>query len=940
MLSLPLRQRENLERLVHMRSSELRYSEERFAQLAAQNATIAWEVDAHGLYTYVSDASAAVLGYRPDELIGQVHFYDLHPASSREEFKAAAFAVFARQEQFVDLVNAAQTKDGRHLWLSTNGFPLLNADGSLRGYRGADTDITVRKRAEDALRESEAMQRVLLANLPAGVVIVDPLTRVIEQVNAHAATLFGDSLDHMVGQRCHAFLCPSCEGSCPVIDQNKSVDNSEREMFRADGSRLSILKTVKHFQLNGQEKLLECFVDVTERKQAEEALRVSESRHRSVLAAMAEGIVVQAADGAIIDCNQSAEKIMGLSREQILGRSSVDPRWQAVDEDGNPFPGEQHPAMVSLRTGQACHGVTMGLHLPDGSSKWISINAEPLFHSGETSPHAVVTSFSDITERRQVHEALRLTSERLTLATRAGSVGIWEYDVPDNRLIWDQQMFHLYGITQDEFNGTYGVWQTEVHPDDQQRWDAEIQAALRGEMDFDSEFRVVWPDGSIHDIRALGLVQRGPSGQPLRMIGTNWDITASKQTVNALQETNRQLEAATALATALAEKAELASRAKSEFLANMSHEIRTPMNGVIGMTNLLLAGTLSDEQREYAQMVRSSGDTLLKLINDILDFSKIEAGKLDLEILHFDLPTLLRELNELLAHHARSKGLQFSYIIDPGTPDMLRGDPNRLRQVLLNLTANAIKFTPHGSVTVRAGVVSAAVGSVVIRFAVQDTGIGIAADKQALLFEKFSQVDTSTTRHYGGSGLGLAISKQLVQLMGGEIGVLSAVGRGSEFWFTARFGSGRIMSAAMPQPSPPPLNRSHWPTLRVLLAEDNLINQKVALGYLNNLRLPVDVVVNGSQAVAAVAKVAYDLVLMDMQMPEMDGLHATRLIRSAHSTALNPLLPIIAMTANAMQCDREQCLNAGMNDYLAKPITPASLARVLEHWLPPPASSD
>ncbi|MEI7954108.1 MAG: CHASE domain-containing protein [Verrucomicrobiota bacterium] len=404
---------------------------------------------------------------------------------------------------------------------------------------------------------------------------------------------------------------------------------------------------------------------------------------------------------------------------------------------------------------------------------------------------------------------------------------------------------------------------------------------------------------------------------------------------------NRQLEVATASATELSEKAELANRAKSEFLANMSHEIRTPMNGVIGMTSLLLAGTLTEKQREYAKMVHTSGEILLKLINDILDFSKIEAGKLDMEVLDFDLPALLEELAELLTIRAHSKGLQFSCSIAPGTPSRLRGDPNRLRQVLLNLAGNAIKFTPDGEVTVRASLTASTADSRILRFAVQDTGIGIPADKQALLFSKFSQVDASTSRHYGGTGLGLAISKQLVQLMGGEIGVSSSVGCGSEFWFTACFISpaGKAADVAPPRHHSTAI-RSHWPSMRVLLAEDNLINQKVASGYLHNLGLPVDVVANGKEAVEAIATQAYDLVLMDMQMPGMDGLEATRLIRASDGAALNPGLPIIAMTANAMQGDRELCLEAGMNDYVSKPITPTSLAHVLERWLPGPDSSD
>jgi signal transduction histidine kinase/BarA-like signal transduction histidine kinase len=406
-----------------------------------------------------------------------------------------------------------------------------------------------------------------------------------------------------------------------------------------------------------------------------------------------------------------------------------------------------------------------------------------------------------------------------------------------------------------------------------------------------------------------------------------------------LAERNAQLEEANAAANA-------ATQAKSAFLASMSHEIRTPMNGVLGMARLLAETPLAPEQQEYVSILKGSAETLLSIIDEILDFSKIEAGRLDLESLDFDLRPILANLHGLLAVRAAEKGLSLDFALDPDVPDHLRGDPGRLRQVLMNLIGNALKFTSEGTVSLGVRLDSEDETSASLRFQVRDTGIGIPAQKIDGLFSPFAQADVSTTRRFGGTGLGLSISKRLVEKMDGEIGALSQEGHGSTFWFKVRFEKGsadssrasllRASSTSLPPrvvipPSPGGTPRRR---ARILLAEDNRVNQVVALKILERLGYSADIAVNGVEALKALRGAPYDLVFMDVQMPEMDGLEATRFIRSGALGAEVSKIAIVAMTAHAMQGDREKFLGAGMTDCITKPIDPRALAAVLERLVP------
>jgi PAS domain S-box-containing protein len=538
------------------------------------------------------------------------------------------------------------------------------------------------------------------------------------------------------------------------------------------------------------------------------------------------------------------------------------------------------------------------LRRADGTVIWVETMASTIEWYGEPASLAWLT---DITQRKQAEEALR-RSEQLFMTIFQSSPDIMTLSaLQDGRYIYVNEVFlKQFGRTREQVIGRtaaeVGVW----GKGDQRGAIFNRLIATSGQA---ISVSLRTPDGELRDFELSGQVIRFEDQDLVLAIAR--DATERRRHEEVLRSSK--------------EAAEQANRVKSEFLANMSHEIRTPMNGVMGMTGLLLRTPLSPEQRDYAEAVRESADALLEVINDILDISKMEAGKIELEAIDFNLGTLVDNVVALLIPRAEQKHIAFDAVFEASSRGSFRGDPTRLRQVLLNLVANALKFTQAGSVTVTVATSGPAERSV-LRIVVADTGIGMTEATCARLFQKFTQADSSVSRRFGGSGLGLAISRQLVELMGGEIGVSSRLGVGSTFWFAVPLAPAHqdaasdMASAAVVRPTRP---------LRVLLAEDNVVNQKIVRAILVSAGHRVDIAGNGAAAVEAVRNGTYDLVLMDVQMPVVDGAEATRQIRALPAPQCR--IAVIALTAHAMVGAKEQYLAAGMDDYLTKPIDSSAL---------------
>jgi PAS domain S-box-containing protein len=906
----------------------LRQSRQQLWALAAHTSDLVVILEPDGTCRYVSPSHQRVLGVAPEELVGCRYLDQVHPYD-RAGVQAAVMSLVERGESSVSLTYRCGAADGTWRAVEAHVSNAL-ADPAVRGIVVTGQDVTERVRAEEALRASEERYRGLFETVPVGVVTVDLEGTILfsnpaaqQILGRPAAQLHGGSLSDPAFAPLRADGTPFPADERPFVRAVRSgapVRDVVMGVSRPDGASVWLLGTSHPTRDAGGRvaQVTLTFMDIKARKEVEEALRASEEHFR-LLADNATDIIARLSlEGVYRYVSPACQALLGYTPDELIGRSSR----ELVHPEDLPAVRAFHIALL-----QQCDAATTTayrLRRKDGTYLWLETTSRAV-RDAQTGAFVEFQSASrDITARQQAEAALRENEERFRQMAEHAPTGL-AFVAPDGRwLRVNPALCALLGYRADELLAR--TFQDFTHPED--RDTTLYERLLAGDLaTYQREKRYVRKDGTVvWGLLAVSLV-RDAAGRPLYAISQIQDITDRVEAQDALRQANAELEQA--------------SRAKSEFLATMSHEIRTPLNGVIGLTSLLQSTALDARQREYVGGIQSSGEALLGLINDILDFSKIEAGHLTLERRPLDPRQLVRELVALFAVEAQARGLRLHEQVDPAVPPRLVGDPMRLRQVLLNLVGNALKFTERGAVGISVSLEEESADGALLRIAVHDTGIGIAPEVQSRLFAPFTQADVSMTRRYGGTGLGLAICKRLVEAMGGQIGVESTPGVGSTFWLTLHLP--RLLATAerplaSPQigPAAPVAGAADGPRGRVLVAEDNPINRLVVVGLLEVLGCAVHTAEDGRQAVEAVAQEDYDLVLMDLHMPELDGFAATAAIREQErAEGGGRRLPIVALTADALTTDGDRSLAAGMDDHLAKPVTPALLAAVLERWLTP-----
>jgi len=1010
-------------------------------------------------------AFCQILGYTEQELVG-LKFLDVtHPDDSSRALEVGRRLLEGKARE-LQIERRFVTRSRKTIWARLTASAVPDRHGQPLYTLSVVEDITQRKQSEEILAKSERRFRALIEKSSDLVSLIDAEGVVLYDAGAPTLRMLGYSEAEVVGRNAFDFLHP---------DDLGAVRKMLADLAGRPGGTITAQYRLRHKQGHwrwmegtGTNLLTDSAVgaivinsrDFSERKLAEEKLRLSEERlskafHTSPVAIS----IATLAEGRFIDVNESFLRLTGYQREELLGRTALELGLWAK-------PADREIIVRRLLKEGSFRDVEERFRTKKGELRESMGAMELINLDGQ---QCILCLLQDITERKAAEAALRKSDERFQLIARATNDTVWDWDLKTNQVWWNEGIKTSFGYPPDEVGHDGSWWDEHIHPDDKEQVLSGMHAVIEeGNHYWSDEYRYRKADGSYADVFDRGYVLRDEQGVPVRMIGAMMDITERKRFERELSNAR--------------DEALESARLKSEFLANISHEVRTPLNGIIGMTVLMRDTRLNAQQRGFADTIQSSADALLTIINDILDFSKIEAGKMRFEALDFDVRRTVESTIELLAERAQRKHIELVTLVNPDVPALMRGDPGRLRQVLTNLVVNAIKFTERGEVVIRVTREGETGTHATLHFTITDTGIGIAEDALPHLFHAFYQADGSNTRRFGGTGLGLAISKQLVEMMGGQIGVESHLGKGSTFWFTVNLekkmnevktakepvgtlkglrilvaggdevsretliresaaaamrpagvasaeealrelreavarndayaiaildtelpGAGavnlartikadplilatRILLLTPPGPahdtailraagvggfltkpwersvlldrlsrlsaSASPHETRFWLNRRdtgvaasdqrpaklqrrvhILVAEDNAINQRVAIGLLEKLGYRAEAVANGLEVLKATELVSYDIILMDCQLPELDGYKATTEIRRREAAkektgAFKPIY-IIAMTAHAMPGARERCLAAGMDDYISKPVYIDTLERIL-----------
>jgi len=905
----------------------LRESEEKFRLVA--DFTYDWETwrNPDGTYRYVSPSCERITGHTAAEFLADpdLPLKITHPDDQAKVRSHHDSLAHKAQDRPLDLEFRIVTPGGETRWINQWSAAVYGEDGQWLGRRVSNRDVTANKQAADRVRQSE--EQLARAVEGSGVGLWDWQVQTGEETFSERwAEIAGYTLAELAPTSIETWRRLTHPDDLQRADQlleehfrgESAIYACEARVRHKDGHWVWVLDQGKVSEWDGDgrpRRMTGTELDITERKQAEESLRDSEELYRSILSASPENITITDAQGLVRLTSPTAPAMYGYQRvEEGLGRSIYD---FLAPEDR-----DRAKANAALMSAGALSGPRAYLGLrADGSTFPNEVSSE-LIRDARGQPAGMVVIARDITERMQAEEALRQTTERLSLAARAGGVGVWDYDPVNDALTWDEQMFALYGIRREQFSGAYEAWQAGLHPDDKQRGDEEIQAALRGEKEFDTEFRVRWPDGTVRDIRALALVQRDASGRPTHMIGTNWDITEIKHTEERLRDANHRLEEAGVLARDLAAQAQAATNAKSRFLANMSHEIRTPLNAIIGFAQLLQHDPqLSAQQGDRVAIINRSGEHLLALLTDILELSKVEAGRQDLDPTTFDLRELLEDLALVFRVRAEAKKLVFGTDGLDRVPRYVTTDQLKLRQILTNLLSNAVKFADTGGVRLRTSASQGEAGESRLVVLVEDDGPGIAAAEMEALFAPFEQA-TAGHQRGSGTGLGLTISREFAHIMGGDLTVTSEVGRGSVFRLEIPIEAGTAESAAARVAARRVMRiDADQPRFGVLVVDDQ-DGRTLLVDMLGEAGFDAFAAGDAGEALAAFASRRPQVVIMAHGIADVDSTAATRRIRSCPG---GDTAKIIALTASATGEVRNSALAAGADAFMAKPFRAAEL---------------